>query len=231
MAHNGPKFTAQPADPVRPYHFPTLAKAKATSGSPDLQQAWQQGYDQGFEQGQQDGLREGREAGYNAGHQQGLDDGLKQGLKQGDQKGRARFEQGMIPLTAILERLGQWEQTQLPMQRALLLQLVSRVAQLVVQRELRQRPDTLLPLIEQVLESLPEQKGPLTIWLHPDDVAALAEVGVTRCGEWPIRDDGGLQRGDCRIDTPDSTIESLCAERLQQAMDHVALFLAEVADA
>ena len=218
--------SAEHQDPVRPYRFPHLPSAGQAVSAPDPQQAWQQGFDQGQEQGYRVGHEAGREAGYTDGLQQGRADGQQQGFAHGDGQGRARFDRAAAPLEALIGQLQAWQQAQRPLQRDLLLQLVSQVAQQVVQRELRQTPDAMLALVERVLDSLPVEPESLTLWLHPDDCAALAAVGVTECGGWPLRPAPTLQRGDCRIDCPDSTIESLCADRLQQSLDHVATLLA-----
>lgn len=225
-----PPLHALPAadsqDPVRPYRFPHLPASGQAVSAPDPQQAWQQGFDQGQEQGFRSGHEAGREAGYADGLQQGRTDGQQQGFAQGDSQGRARFDRAAAPLQALLAQLEAWQRAQRPLQRDLLLQLVSQVAQQVVQRELRQTPDAMLALVERVLDSLPAEPAGLTLWLHPDDCAALAAVGLTECRGWPLRPAPALQRGDCRIDGPDSTVESLCADRLQQSLDHVATLLA-----
>lgn len=226
MVKHGQKLASAGRAQIKTYHFPGLPSSGESVAPPDLQQAFQQGYDQGFEQGQQAGQQAGYETGYVSGLKQGREDGLEQGRQQGIGLGRASFDQAQQPLQHILQRLREWEQAQLPLQRELLLKLVTQVATQVVQHELTQTPETLTILIERILAGLPQYAGALTIWLSPPDVAALADVGIHCCEDWPIRAEPALQRGDCRIDTPDSTVESLCAERLQQSLAHLASILA-----
>ncbi len=212
---------------IRPYRFPALSPNLSGIANADPQQAFQQGYQQGMEQGVTAGQQVGHQEGYQQGLEQGLKEGMAKGQTQGERQGRARFEQAMAPLQSLMSRLAEWEQAQLASQQALLLQLVEQVAQQVVQHELQQAPEQRAALVAQVLARLPSEIGPLKIWLHPDDVAALQAVGVRECQGWPLLPETALARGDCRIGSPDGTIESLCADRLAQSMAHVRSVLTE----
>ncbi len=212
---------------IRPYRFPALTQRVPGMSHPDPHQAFQQGYQQGVEQGIAAGQQSGHQEGYQQGLEQGLKEGVTKGLAQGERQGRARFDQAMAPLATLISRLAEWEQAQLSSQQAMLLQLVEQVAQQVVQHELQQTPERRATLVEQVLAGLPSDIGPLKVWLHPEDVAALQAVGIRECQGWLLLPEPELARGDCRIGSPDSTVESLCADRLAQSMAHVRSILTE----
>lgn len=212
---------------IRLYRFPALSPNVPGMSHPDPQQAFQQGYQQGLEQGVTAGQQVGHQEGYQQGLEQGLKEGVTKGLGQGERQGRARFEQALAPLQSLMSRLAEWEQAQLASQQEVLLQLVEQVAQQVVQHELQQVPEQRAALVEQVLARLPSEIGPLKIWLHPEDIAALQAVGVRECQGWPLLPEPALARGDCRIGSPESTVESLCADRLAQSMAHVRSVLTE----
>lgn len=225
MSASSSKVALGRSQKVRKYQFPGLDGERTASAVGNPRQAFEQGFDQGIEQGRDKGFLDGREAGYLEGLQQGRQEGRQQGLQQGEAQGRARFELALVPLQAVMAQLSAWEQAQLPLQQQLLLNVVRQVAEQVVQRELRQTPDALAGLLDRLLATLPDGMSPLKIWLHPEDKAALEAVGLTHIDGWPLQAASSLQRGDCRLESEQASVESLCAERLSQAMNQVQTLL------
>ncbi len=209
---------------VKPYHFPGLPGSQA---APDPQTAWQQGYDQGLEQGRQAGHEEGLAMGLEEGREQGRAEGLTRGQQQGERQGRAAFEQALAPVQSLLGTLSHWQAAQRPLQQTLIAALVEQVARQVIQQELRQHPEAVADLVSRLLAGLPAESQNLSLWLSPTDQAALAAIGVTELQGWPLKACASLQPGDCRLEQPDTTLESLCAERLTQALAAVSTLLEE----
>lgn len=181
--------------------------------------AYEDGAAQGKEEGFSQGYAEGREQGYQDGQQQGQAEGKKQGLQEGEGLIREQLAQ----LQTLIEQL------QKPLQKVdseveqALLTLSLAMAEAVIGVEVKTNPQLILHSLRQAVESLPYQAEKLTIKLHPDDVAVVrshySEQDLLE-RQWQLRAEPSYNRGDCRVESTESSVDRSLKLRLQSSLEH-----------
>lgn len=189
----------------------------------DIEQIRQAAFDEGISQGKEEGFgqgyNEGREQGYQDGLQQGQAEGKKLGLSEGEQLIREQLAQ----LRALIDQLQQ------PLQKVdaeveqSLLNLSLQMAQAVLGVEVKTNPQCILTTLREAVDALPYQAEKLVIKLHPDDVAVIlqhysSEEIAQR--SWQIRNEPALERGDCRVESTESSVDRTLKTRLQSSLEH-----------
>ena len=189
----------------------------------DIEQIRQAAFDEGMSQGKEEGFGQG----YNEGREQGYQDGLQQGQAEGKKLGLSEGEQ------LIREQLAQLrsfiDQLQQPLQKVdaeveqSLLQLTLHMAQAVIGVEVKTNPQCILTTLRDAVDALPYQAEKLVIKLHPDDVSVIlqhysSEEIAQR--SWQIRSEPALERGDCRVESTESSVDRTLKTRLQSSLEH-----------
>ncbi|WP_164521418.1 flagellar assembly protein FliH [Iodobacter ciconiae] len=89
------------------------------------------------------------------------------------------------------------------------LDLAVAIARQMVRDELQHAPERLLPLLREVLASLPAARSPSRVFLNPDDLLAVEGMlgGDFPADTWRLLPDSQLETGGCRIETPDSAVD------------------------
>lgn len=173
-------------------------------------------------QWQADAERQGRQVGYQAGYQAGLQQGLDEGRARGLEEGRASAEeQGRQQLAAHQQQLTALlqgscdaiEQLHTEVGQATI-ELALALAADLVRQQLAQQPQTLLPLLREVLQ-LDPAAGALRLWLHPDDLALVQQLMAAELAAIPCQllPDIGLQRGGCRVQSGFGDIDATLQTR------------------
>ncbi|KEA64301.1 Flagellar assembly protein FliH [Marinobacterium lacunae] len=166
---------------------------------------------EGLEQGRSEGLAAGRE------------EGFQQGLNQGLEEGRARIDEQVARLAAVVDQLQRPLEQQRSELESLLVTLVRQLSEAVVRAELRTRPDLLLETINEALSCIPPHAGAPVLSLHPDD-CHLIEHDAQQRGWELVADEsvspGGcvLQAGACRVD---SSVETRFEQVAMQLLEHL----------
>lgn len=143
--------------------------------------------------------REAREAGY----------------ADGIEAGRAAVDENARALSQLVEALTQPFRTSEAALLRSLVDLVERVAQAVLQRELQSGGD-LEPVLRDALAALDDDAGHVELLLNPADVALLesADTGFTM----NLIPDPSLTRGGLLLRSGASTVDSTLEARLEEAM-------------
>jgi flagellar assembly protein FliH len=189
----------------------------------DIEQIRQAAFDEGISQGKEEGFGQG----YNEGREQGYQDGLQQGQAEGKKLGLSEGEQLIREQLAQLQLL--IDQLQQPLQKVdaaveqSLLNLALQMAQAVLGVEVKTNPQCILNTLREAVEALPYQAEKLVIKLHPDDVAIIQQhYSSEEIAErlWQIRSEPALERGDCRVESTESSVDRTLKTRLQSSLEH-----------
>jgi len=189
----------------------------------DIEQIRQAAFDEGISQGKEEGFGQG----YNEGREQGYQDGLQQGQAEGKKLGLSEGEQLIREQLAQLQLL--IDQLQQPLQKVdaaveqSLLNLSLQMAQAVLGVEVKTNPQCILNTLREAVEALPYQAEKLVIKLHPDDVAIIQQHYTSEeIAErlWQIRSEPALERGDCRVESTESSVDRTLKTRLQSSLEH-----------
>ncbi|WMC11370.1 flagellar assembly protein FliH [Oceanimonas pelagia] len=181
----------------------------------------QAAFEEGHAEGKEQGLAEGREQGRLQGMQEGHEAGLQQGLEQGLAEGREQIRQRLEQLNALVERLqAPLAQVDHTVEQSLVT-LAMELARNLLKAEVSASPKLLLATVQEALQALPRHDGPLTFYLHADDMAMLAEhyndEARAKRG-WEFVVEPGLERGELRLTTAMSQLDVSLAGRIDELM-------------
>ena len=140
-----------------------------------------------------------------------------EGLEQGRQQGAVDAEQLQAALHSMQTTLEQLQNNLAPQVLALALDF----ARHILRSELQQNPRIILPLVQEMLQALPQPGGHPRLHLHPEDADLVREVLGAELDAlgWKIVPDTALARGDCLIETHHGEMNSSLAARWQQLCD------------
>ncbi|MGE4337555.1 MAG: flagellar assembly protein FliH [Pigmentiphaga sp.] len=170
---------------------------------------------EGRAQGHAEGLAAGLEEGRATGRRQGLAEGHGAGLAQGQQEAHAQAQ----ALAALLEHC---HDTVTQLEKTVpdsLVRLALSVAAQIIGRELRERPEAITALVQDLLHQEPASDGLVKLYLHPDDATLVAaQLGPALADHaWRIVPDDTLERGGCRLITPLGELDATLHTRWQRA--------------
>ncbi|GAA4874465.1 flagellar assembly protein FliH [Ferrimonas pelagia] len=188
----------------------------------DIQrQAWQEGFDAGKVEGTQQGVQEGRLKGA----EQGLQEGLEQGRQQGLEAGHEEILHRLGRLDGLLnEMIAPLEAVDEAVERELVT-LAMRLAQAVVQVELKTSPEAVLEALRLGVQALPNQHQQVQIGLNQDDLTLVEQsYGAEQLAErqWQLQLEPSLEPGSLRIQTQRSEVPMLADDRLRKVLEHFA---------
>lgn len=152
------------------------------------------------------GFAEGRAAGYEKGYEQGYAEARAVAEAEA-QSERQAFEQ--LKADWLSETQQKTESLLIGVTQSLsdvedsllqdILWLTSQLAQRVAMDALIIQPERVQRLVEQVVAQLPQIVYPLHIRLHPDDVARIDQVLLSRDGRVEVHTDDQLLVGECLL--------------------------------
>lgn len=200
-----------------------------------LNQGHEDGYQKGVEQGKVDGyaqgLQDGKQAGYQDGFKIGRDEGYSQGQSAGiaagsdivtTQADRFRHLADMLanPLREIDEKVTDE-----------VVYIISRLAKVILKRELKGDVEFLKHSIEKCFTMLPEAKKGAEILLNENDYALMvAAIGndYMRSQGWDLKPDSNIGEGDIVVNTKVSSVQWRVDDRVDALISD---FLVGSADA
>jgi len=151
---------------------------------------------------------------------EGYEKGYEQGVKDGMEFGRKSMLIAQEHLQRVASRLEALPSRILEDYRQWFIQTVLAAVRHMVRKELDAHPEILLQTLEILLHEVGED-SPVTIFLHPKDVGLVEKaVEIEETGFSPNRSrmfkpDPGLERGECRVETPlqllDGTLDTRMA--------------------
>ncbi len=137
-------------------------------------------------------------------HQQAQQEGFDTGHAIGLEAGRAEAADEVARLKALLEQLENFSANAQAELAESVLDLALVVAREVARVEIAADRQRVLPVIRELIDSMPAARAPARILAHPDDIAAInSMMGVELPSEiWRVVADPNQTPGGCRIETP-----------------------------
>ncbi|WP_374337699.1 flagellar assembly protein FliH [Leeia sp.] len=148
--------------------------------------------------------------------QQAHDEGYAAGLQMGQDELTHRLAV-LTELTGHLSQLVSQTEQQLA---ADLVQLAVRMAEQVLRDTLREQPQRLLALVQEVIADIPYLGEQPRLYLHPEDLDLLRhslQVELAPDG-WLLQPDPALTRGGCRLETAGGSVDATLETRWQRVL-------------
>lgn len=149
-------------------------------------------------------------------------EGFEQGLAQGRDAARTELRVQTTRLGRLCDALAQPLADIDDAVESELAQLAVLIARRVIGHSIRTQPETLLPLVRELIAQLPAGTRHLRIHVHPDDAVLLREhLGDLDERGWRIEESAQLQPGDCQLTSDQSRLDARVATRLEAVVDAV----------
>lgn len=200
--------------------------------------AYEEGKSQGHDEGYQNGLEEGRADGVKQGHDEGLAMGKEEGYAMGLEQGRAEgFEKGQDEgiesgQKLVLEQVERFRFLADSLANPLrevdrdvtdeIAYIISRLAKVIIKKEINSNADFLKQSIEHALSILPSANKGVSIYLNPEDYAVItAAIGNDYIKEqgWDLKESDKLSPGDIKVVNANSEIDWRINDRIDSLLD------------
>ena len=149
-------------------------------------------------------------------HQQAYQEGFAAGYREGKGKVDAELARLAQLMSALGGALDQFDET---LTRNLL-SLALDVAKKMLREALRVRPELVLPVIREAVNSLPQTGQHPHLKLHPEDAALVRSLMADELNHfhWKLIEDSRVERGGCRVETTNSEIDATMETRWKRIL-------------
>jgi len=149
-------------------------------------------------------------------HRQAYQEGFAAGYQEGKGKVDAELVRLAQLMSALDGALTQFDETLTQN----LLSLALGVAKQMLREALRVRPELILPVIREAVNSLPQVNQHPHLKLHPDDAALVRSLMADELSHfhWKLIEDSRVERGGCRVETTNSEIDATMENRWKRIL-------------
>jgi flagellar assembly protein FliH len=149
-------------------------------------------------------------------HQQAYQEGFAAGYREGKDKVDAELARLAQLMSALDGALGKFDETLTQN----LLALALDVARQMLREALRVRPELVIPVIREAVNSLPQAGQHPHLKLHPEDAALVRSLMADELNHfhWKLIEDGRVERGGCRVETANSEIDATMENRWKRIL-------------
>lgn len=149
-------------------------------------------------------------------HQQAYQEGFAAGYREGKGKVDAELARLVQLMSALDGALNQFDETLTQN----LLSLALDVARQMLREALRVRPELVLPVISEAVNSLPQASQHPHLKLHPEDAALVRSLMADELNNfhWKLIEDNRVERGGCRVETTSSEIDATMENRWKRIL-------------
>lgn len=149
-------------------------------------------------------------------HQQAYQEGFTAGYMEGKEKAEAELARLAQLMSALDGALNLFDET---LTRNLL-SLALDIAKQMLREALRVRPELVLPVIREAVNSLPQASQHPHLKLHPEDAALVRSLMADEMNHfhWKLIEDSRVERGGCRVETANSEIDATMDNRWKRML-------------
>lgn len=149
-------------------------------------------------------------------HQQAYQEGFASGYREGKGKVDAELARLVQLMSALDQALFQFDETLTQN----LLSLALDVAKQMLREALRVRPELVLPVVREAVNSLPQASQHPHLNLHPEDAALVRSLMADELNHfhWKLIEDGRVERGGCRVETVNSEVDATVENRWKRIL-------------
>lgn len=149
-------------------------------------------------------------------HQQAYQEGFSSGYQEGKGKVDAEMARLTQLMSALDQALFQFDDTLTQN----LLSLALDVAKQMTREALLVRPELVLPVVREAINSLPQASQHPHLTMHPEDAALVRSLMADEMNHfhWKLMEDGRVERGGCRVETANSEIDATVESRWKRIL-------------
>ena len=151
---------------------------------------------------------------------QAHDEGFAAGLAEGRAVAQHQLEQQLVRFESLCSAAARPLDAFDDVTEQELARLASVMARRVVARELQLDPSLIELALRTAAAALPSATRELRVWVHPDDLELLRELGASE-PLWRLGGNPSLSRGDCVLESERSRLDARVDTRLAAVIDAV----------
>ncbi len=166
-----------------------------------------------------------RESARLEGYARGYEEAYALGLQEGKHDGFAESAADMAAQVSSLAQLSHSLAEQIANASAHmgqdLLTLAIDLAQAMTRHKFDIDPEIILPIVREAIEQLPALQQSAQLIVHPDDALIIKNQmgGELEKNGWRIIADSHIQRGGCKLESPQNLLDATVATRWQRLTD------------
>lgn len=163
----------------------------------------------------------------NEAYAEGYKEAYQVGFNEGQQTGFAEMQEQASNLVAHLEGLAEQFQDQLNQAHQVvgdeLLKLAISLASSMTKKYFQIAPEAITDIAQEAIALLPSIQQPAQIFLHPDDVDLVRELGNAKLEKdgWRLLADMQMTRGGCRIETGQNVVDASYESRWNRLTENL----------
>ncbi len=157
----------------------------------------------------------------NAAHDEGFNKGQKEGYQAGMQKAQVEINETMAHLNRIISQLMHPLTEQREELEQALVYLTSGIAKSIVKMEVDFDAESLLDMVGQAVNCLPEGSENIRILVHPRDAELMRKANQEQIIDWKVIADSSLVSGGCIVKTDFSYIDYTLDTQFKLTVDKI----------
>ncbi len=160
-----------------------------------------------------------------AGFAQGRETGARETREAMEEAIRRTAEETGIRMAQLLQGMREQVQRSEAMMAEQVMELACELARQVLRQELRNPVSHLVPVVAEAVSQLVDDGLPVTVRLHPDDLAQLRDgmTGVFGNRAVELVEDPSLSPGGCLVDTPSTKVDARIEKRWARAIGNLGM--------
>ncbi len=203
---------------VEPLTAEQLESIRQDAYNEGLQQGLVEGRQKGEKLGAEEGRKEGLTAGTEEGRKLGFEAGNDEGKKQALEEGEKQTQQTIDDLQSVITNLSEELSTHKNMIEDFLPELVTQLAQAVINEELSQGSEHIVALVNLALAALPVDRSDLSIELNSKDLPFLEAAFEQNNIQAKLSVDDEISAGGCKLVTSKSVADFTLEDRWQNVL-------------
>ena len=203
---------------VEPLTAEQLENIRQDAYNEGLQQGLVEGRQKGEKLGAEEGRKEGLTAGTEEGRKLGFEAGNDEGKKQALEEGEKQTQQTIDDLQSVITNLSEELSTHKNMLEDFLPELVTQLAQAVINEELSQGSEHIVALVNLALAALPVDKSDLSIELNSKDLPFLEAAFEQNNIQTQLSVHDEISAGGCKLVTSKSVADFTLEDRWQNVL-------------
>ena len=191
------------------------------------QDALSQNFEEALEKGKEEGFQKGHAEGFDAGKVKGHEEGYTKGYDVGVQEGKTVGQQYADKMGHLWNRFSENIAQADQGLAEDLLALAIEIADQVMMAAIEVKPELLLPVVRQAIQTLPQSNQPARIIINPKDTEMIEQFLTDQnlLSNTSIIQDDSIEPGGCKVETESSLIDASLATRRQRVISGIGVWL------
>jgi len=146
----------------------------------------------------------------------------REGIEAGKREAGALLESERAALKTLVASMSELMQDFEQSLANDVLSMSLELAKLIVRQSLRVKPEVVVAVVREAVESLPGMSDQTVLLVHPADAALIRKAAeddrALAALPWKIVEDAHIERGGCRLETPTTEVDATLETRWRRVL-------------